>query len=198
MFNRKTEGRSSSLYQSAVFQSPGFPEIGLGNPTIDQKTLDLARLFAHEERLAAIIQNDEQPVDKETIYEIVSVARKVARTGFATNLVETDELLDIAQVFSSSDPDVAWNYWELRTRKRDLPDRGPDRTRLARRLFAFKLTIPVKPSQEEAVSLLVNLLANLDEKENSAWTARVAAVLAYLSALPSSSLPTGTGFFQLA
>jgi len=108
---------------------------------IDQKLLELYHLFIQEERLAALIADDKEVIDKDTVYEVVASARKIAAKGYPTTLVSTDELLDIAQIF---DP-------------------------------------------ETASDKLIKILATLKEEGNSAWTARVAAALAYFSNLQGPS-----------
>ena len=114
-------------------------------PIINEESLKLARFFAEEERLAALI-SEPKTVDKDTIYAVVVTARKIAAKGYSTNLVPLDEMLDLAQIYiSATDPEVAAN-------------------------------------------LLVELLSNIKETGNTAWTARVAAVLAYFSNLQGQAL----------
>lgn len=153
-------------------------------PILDTRTLELARLFAAEEELAEKIKNDGLTVDKDTIYQVVALARKIARAGFTTNLVDLDEFQDIAQIFSADDPHAARVFQEILMKKnRQSISRDPDvRLAAAHSLFNKQLRIPKKPDEAKAARLLFKLIANLKDQNNSAWTARVAAVLAYLSA----------------
>lgn len=143
MFNRKIEGppRSERFFRIAVY-----PALHLENntfyPAVDAESLDLAYLFAEEERLGTEIGNDKLSIEKNTIYRAVALARKIAQAGYPLQLVSTDEMLDIAQIFSVAD---------------------------------------------SAASTLVDLLAKLDDSNNSAWTARVAVGLAYFSALENQN-----------
>ena len=140
MFNRKIEARSQSVMNLAT--APLLAEHHfLAALPIDQKLLELYYLFIKEERLTALIADDKKTVDKDTVYEVVASARKIAAKGYPTTLVSTDELLDIAQTF---DP-------------------------------------------ETASDKLIKILATLKQEGNSAWTARVAAALAYFSNLQGPS-----------
>lgn len=109
----------------------------------DNHLLELARLLDREVKLTAKIA-DPTLIDRETIKEVIEVAKKLAANSCPLQLVDLDETLDIAQIFCSN-PDVASNTLE-------------------------------------------NLQAELKKTDSPAWkdpvwTARVAAVLAYFSAL---------------
>ncbi len=146
MSNRKIEGTPrSELFLRAMVYQPLLAEPGSFYPIINEESLKLARFFAEEERLAALI-SEPKTVDKDTIYAVVVTARKIAAKGYSTNLVPLDEMLDLAQIYiSATDPEVAAN-------------------------------------------LLVELLSNIKETGNTAWTARVAAALAYFSNLQGQAL----------
>lgn len=123
-------------------------ELGPHFPLFDTKSIELANLFAQEEELAVKIKNDDQLVDKDTIYQAVALARRIAKTGYVTTLVDIDEFLDIVHVYHLDEPNI----------------------------------VP-RTSEWWASQKLVTLLASLKDQDNSAWTARVAAALAYLSIL---------------
>lgn len=123
-------------------------ELGPYFPLFDTKSIELADLFAREEELAAKIKGGDRMVDKDTIYQVVAMARRVARAGYATTLVNIDEFLDIAQIYHLDEPNI-----DPRT------------------------------SEWWASQRLVTLLASLKDQDNTSWTARVVATLAYLSIL---------------
>jgi len=130
---------------------------GLTHLITDNRLLEHARLLDQEARLAAQIA-DPALIDEKTIEDVVGVARRLASAGCPLRLVDNDDLLDIAQIFSS---------------------RVPQPTQL-------KLTI--KPTAEAASDILEKLQTKLKNKDHPVWkdpvwTARVAAVLAYFSAL---------------
>lgn len=153
MINRKIEGTPrSELFLRATVYQPLLAEPGSFYPLVNEKSLELARLFQREELLAALINDNEAMVDKDTVYEIVAIARKIAAKGYSTNLVPLDEMLDIAHLYYLDEPTIEPH------------------------------TVPSWASRN-----LVNLLGNLQEKENLAWTARVAAALAYFSNLQGPS-----------
>ncbi len=152
---------------------------------IDEKSLELAHLFLEEE-LWASIKDDTKTLDKDAVYEVVAIARKIARAGFSTVLVDTDEFLDIAQIYSSISLWVTGYQQDrhLQNPREIAPFKnvkwdGVDNQ--ARRIIDYLATITVSPNPDEAATLLVGILSQLKEHDNSAWTARVAAVLAYLS-----------------
>lgn len=164
MFNRKNEGspRSEILYESAGYY-PFFP-------IIDEESLRLARLFAEEEKLAALIADDNGVVDQYTVFKIVNMARKIAREGYPIKLVSVDDMLDIAQIFYARNAKIASSY-----------------PRFPRDSFDMLLAQVAYPDQATAGDILIDLLASLKESGNSAWTARVAAALAYFSLQGPSS-----------
>lgn len=95
---------------------------------------------------------DPTRIDRNTIEEVIVIARTLGSTGCPLLLVAPDEILDISQIFC--------NVTELTT----------------------------YPSPDAATGILGDLLAKLEDKDSSVWkdpvwTARVAAVLAYFSAL---------------
>lgn len=193
MFNRKIEAasgsRSEQTLRNALFV-PFFQEPGSILPIVDSHSLELAATFREEERLAALIaepQPTEEPlalktVSKDTIYQVIAMARRVARAGFPTALVSLDEMLDTAEVFQSRIPSVAVvNQLLLH---RDLVNEYPHSTP-SDILFVIEATRRHGPGHSEAAEALVDLLSSLDENDNPVWTARVAAALAYFSVQPT-------------
>ena len=127
----------------------------LSNLISDNRLLEHARLLDQEVRLAAQIA-DPDLIDKKTIGDVIGVARRLASAGCPLQLVELDEILDIAQIFSLRIPQLS----ELST----------------------------KPTADAASNILEKLQTKLENKDHPVWkdpvwTARVAAVLAYFSAL---------------
>jgi len=127
----------------------------LSNLISDNRLLEHARLLDQEARLAAQIA-DPTLIDEKTIGEVIGVARRLASAGCPLQLVELDEILDIAQIFSLRIPQLS----ELST----------------------------KPTADAASNILEKLQTKLENKDHPVWkdpvwTARVAAVLAYFSAL---------------
>ncbi len=161
---------------------------GLSHLITDNRLLEQARLLDRENRLATKIV-DPALIDKNTIREVIGVARKLASAGCPLRLVDNDDLLDIAQIFCLRVPILA-----------DLMQGavldGPRHPQFPRRLtntefldYAAELT--TGPSPDAATSILGDLLAKLEDKDSPAWkdpvwTARVAAVLAYFSALKAA------------
>ena len=185
MFNRKIEARSQSIMNLAtvplITEHP-FTTI----VPIDQRLLELYHLFIQEERLAALIADDKKTVDKETISEVVASARKIAAKGYPTTLVSTDELLDITQTFCFKNPNAARIEQELVL---EDPQNPPFGTRLTSRKFLnYAAALTTSPDTNTASSILVKLLAQIKDQDNTAWTARVAAALAYFSNLQGPSL----------
>ena len=184
MFNRKIEARSQSVMNLAT--APLLAEHHfLATLPIDQKLLELYNLFSQEETLAALIAGDKEVVDKDTIYKVAASARKIAAKGYPTTLVSTDEMLDIAQTFCFHTPNAARIEQEL-----VLED--PQRPRLATPLTSQKFLnyaaeLVTGPDVDTAGLILMDLLDELQDSGNSAWTARVAAALAYFSALKSET-----------
>ena len=128
---------------------------GLSNLIADNRLLEHARLLDQEVRLAAQIA-DPALIDEKTIGDVIGVARRLASAGCPLQLVELDEILDIAQIFSLRIPQLS----ELST----------------------------KPTADAASNILEKLQTKLENKDHPVWkdpvwTARVAAVLAYFSAL---------------
>ena len=127
----------------------------LSNLISDNRLLEHARLLDQEARLAAQIA-DPDLIDEKTIGDVIGVARRLASAGCPLQLVELDEILDIAQIFSLRIPQLS----ELST----------------------------KPTADAASNILEKLQTKLENKDHPVWkdpvwTARVAAVLAYFSAL---------------
>ena len=128
---------------------------GLSNLIADNRLLEQARLLDQEVRLAAQIA-DPALIDEKTIGDVIGVARRLAAAGCPLRLVDPDEFLDIAQIFSLRIPQLS----ELST----------------------------KPTADAASNILEKLQTKLENKDHPVWkdpvwTARVAAVLAYFSAL---------------
>lgn len=158
MFNRKIEARSQAIMAVAVqpLLNNEHP-ISFGTP-ISPDLLELYRLFLQEELLASLIADHEEAdaptkkVDKLTILEVVRVAKRLAAANLPTILVSTDEMLDIAHIYSLDNPDIEitpnaaawWTSYNLR-----------------------------------------EILVSVSATENSAWTARFIAALAYFSNLPT-------------
>src|SRR3989338_3296178 len=169
--------RSERYYQAAAYQ-PALLEPDPLPTFFDEKALKLARLFAGEERLAALIAHDDWVVDEDIIYEIVAVARQIAKEGFPTILVSVDEMLDIAQIFCARHPDSASRIQKFHRDRRKIAVTYPRFPKDTLELLSEQVTYP---DPETAAALLVELLATLDKQDNPVWTARVAAALAYFS-----------------
>lgn len=176
--SKRTEqiNRSEIFYQAALHSSSIFETV-LAPVIFDEKSLRLARLFAKEERLAALIAYDHRKVDRDTIYEVAFMARKIAEEGFPTILVSTNDQLDIAQIFCAQNPIGSEQIQRLHHHRRELSSKPP---RFPKDNLELLLAQVTYPDRGTAVTLLTELLASLGEN-NSAWTARVAAVLAYFS-----------------
>lgn len=169
--------RSERFYQTAPYQL--FPvEPRTLSPILNEEIVRLARLFAKEERLATLIADEDGVVDKDTVYEIVTVARKVAKEGYSTTLVSTDEMMDIAQIFSTRHPDSASRIQKLHHDRRRMAVTYPRFPKDTIELLIAQVTYP---DRDTAAALLIELLASLGDEDNPVWTARVAAVLAYFS-----------------
>lgn len=183
MFNRKIESRSHSIMNLINCQFVVEPSSAI--QPIDPKLIELYQLYCKEEALAAEIANDDQTVDKETIYDIIVTARKIAAQCYPTNLVPLDEMLDIAQTFCFYDPNAARIEQELVL---EDPQNPPFSTRLPNKKFlGYRAELTTGPNTDTAGLILMDLLDELPNSGNSAWTARVAAALAYFSNLPGPS-----------
>ncbi len=187
MFNRKVEAlpRSVLTVQNALLYSQLGRPGDLPSISVDQRSVELAQLFAKEERLAAQIA-EPNSVNKDTIYEVVAMARKIAANGYSTNLVPLDEMLDIAQIFCLRVPILAYL---MQCAVLDGPRHPQFRRHLTNTEFLnYSAELTTSPSPDAATSILGDLLAKLKDNDSSVWkdpvwTARVAAVLAYFSAL---------------
>src|SRR3989344_5433941 len=79
---------------------------GLSNLIADNRLLEHARLLDQEARLAAKIA-DPALIDEKTIGDVIGVARRLASAGCPLQLVELNEILDIAQIFSIRVPQLS-------------------------------------------------------------------------------------------
>ena len=158
---------------------------GLSNLIADNRLLEQARLLDQEVRLAAQIA-DPALIDEKTIGDVIGVARRLAAAGCPLRLVDPDEFLDIAQIFSLRVPILA----DLMQCAVLDGSRHPQFLRYSTNTeflnYAAELT--TSPSPDAATSILGDLLTKLEDKDSlvwkdPVWTARVAAVLAYFSAL---------------
>lgn len=179
MFNRKIESRSHSIMNLITQQFVVEPTSAI--QPIDPKLIELHQLYCQEEALAAKIADDDQTVDKETILDVVATARKIAAQGHPTNLVSLDEMLDIAQTFCFYDPNAARIEQELVL---EDPQNPPFSSRLSNKKFlGYRAELTTGPNTDTAGLILMDLLDELQDSGNPAWTARVAAALAYFSSL---------------
>lgn len=139
-----------------------------------------ARLLDQEVKLTVEIAGPAQ-IDRTTIDEVIVVAKKLAFAGCPLRLVDNGEMLDIDQTFCFSDPNCARIEQELVLEDHKNPPFG---TRLPGPKFLdYAAELVTSPNADTANHILVKLLAKLKDTDNPAWTARVAAVLAYFSAL---------------
>lgn len=151
----------------------------------DNRLLEIAQLLDDEVRLKVQI-TDPALIDKETIEEVVTVAKKLASAGCPLQLVEPDEFLDIAQTFCFLTPPDARIEQELVL---EDPQNPLFSTRLTGTKFLdYAAELVTSPNADTASHILVKLQAKLEITDSSVWkdpvwTARVAAVLAYFSAL---------------
>ena len=157
----------------------------LSNLISDNRLLEHARLLDQEARLAAKIA-DPALIDEKTIGDVIGVARRLASAGCPLQLVELNEILDIAQIFSLRVPLLAYlmQCAVLDGSRHPQFLRYPTNTEFLN--YAAELT--TSPSPDAATSILGDLLTKLEDKDSlvwkdPVWTARVAAVLAYFSAL---------------
>ena len=190
MYNRKTEARSQSILNLATHPHPFPIESSFSLvPYVDTSLLKLYDLFAEEERLAALIATDDQPVDRTTILKTVAMAEELAFRGYSTSLVPTDEMLDIAQTFAYLDPHTA-RLSQDRTRQHPNDFFGHRATN--ENVIGYRVSYRTGPDVVTANTILADILNRLCEKNNPAWTARVAAALAYFSALKAVQNNTDT------
>lgn len=185
MYSRKEGPRSSAFFVNSVYRSPYLDPGSPGSPFPNPKMIEYGQLFLEEERLAGLIadtdeQGEPQTVSRDTVEQTVTTARKVARTGFPLYLVDLDEILDTAQIYASESATAAALNQLLATADpvHEYPHESAE-------TILYRLTVIRRhgPEAEQAGRILVKLLASLNETENPAWVARVAAVLAYYSAL---------------
>ncbi len=179
---KETRPHSTAMLStlSAANAIPDYP--GAFPRPIDPALLELYHLFLKEEGLAKEIADDSRTFTKDQIYQIELLAREIARSGYSLQLVGTDEVLDIAQTFTFESPFLASLAQELlledpRAPKETTPFANPEE------FLTYATELTTSPDSRTASSILVQLLASLKEVGNSAWTARVAATLAYFSAL---------------
>src|SRR3990167_5250854 len=183
MAKRTVEAPRSARYYQAAAYHPALLEPDPLPTFFDKKALNLARLFAGEERLAALIAHDDWVVDEDIIYEIVAVARQIAKEGFPTILVSVDEMLDIARIFKTYDPRTSSDI------QRDYLN-GPEKIYFNHNVetidFIGRKT--GSPESGTAIKILTEILSELHETKNSAWTARVVAALAYFSVVQEGNV----------
>ncbi|MFZ2202252.1 MAG: hypothetical protein WAV56_02535 [Microgenomates group bacterium] len=155
MFNRKIEARSQSIMTLATQPLITEHHFMTAAP-IDQKLLELYNLFSQEEALAAqIAENEPDSAGK--------VEPKFVDKATIYNVVATARKI-AAQGYST-------NLIPL--------DEMLD---IAHIYYLDEPAIEPRTVSHWSSQHLVDLQGNLEEENNSAWTARVAAALAYFSA----------------
>jgi hypothetical protein len=73
-------------------------------PTPNLEILRLAQLFHREEELAEKIADDNAKFDYSDIENVLQVSSQVAKRGYKTDLLETDELLDTDKLYKDANP----------------------------------------------------------------------------------------------
>lgn len=73
-------------------------------PTPNLEILRVAQLFHREEKLAEKIADDKAVFDYSDVENVLQVSNQVAKQGYKTGLLETDELLDTDKLYKDSDP----------------------------------------------------------------------------------------------